>query len=314
MLPWLREADGVLLSISSDAAVNHYEGWGLYGASKAALDHVTLTYAAETGLTAYAVDPGDMRTAMHQDAFPGEDISDRPLPETVVPHLLALLDARPESGRYRGGGLPMTLLTETPHTHFAASAFAPQPAEERGLARDEVRLLVATPDGLSHERFRDLPDHLARRRRAGREHLRDDRRRGRRRARRPAGRAARRPPPRRRRPRRRAAHRARRRRARCSTRRAGDESQVGDVRLTLREPWPRTRPRRRRASATGCGGRRCAATSTASSTGTAGRSPTATSTAATRWRATRPSSAGTPAAPRWRRPGDRSPTPSSPGW
>ena len=101
MLPWLRDADGVLVSISSDAAVNHYEGWGLYGASKAALDHVTLTYAAETGLTAYAVDPGDMRTAMHQDAFPGEDISDRPLPETVVPHLLALLDAKPESGRYR---------------------------------------------------------------------------------------------------------------------------------------------------------------------------------------------------------------------
>ncbi len=101
MLPWLREAGGVLLSISSDAAVNHYEGWGLYGASKAGLDHLTLTYAAETGLTAAAVDPGDMRTAMHQDAFPGEDISDRPLPETVVPRLLALLDARPESGRYR---------------------------------------------------------------------------------------------------------------------------------------------------------------------------------------------------------------------
>ena len=103
LLPWLSEADGVLLSISSDAAVNHYETWGLYGASKAALDHVTLTYAAETGLTAYAVDPGDMRTAMHQDAFPGEDISDRPLPETVVPHLLALLEARPESGRYQAG-------------------------------------------------------------------------------------------------------------------------------------------------------------------------------------------------------------------
>jgi len=101
LLPWLRQADGVLLSISSDAAVHHYETWGLYGASKAALDHVTLTYGAETGLRAYAVDPGDMRTAMHQDAFPGEDISDRPLPETVVPRLLALLDARPEPGRYQ---------------------------------------------------------------------------------------------------------------------------------------------------------------------------------------------------------------------
>ena len=101
LLPWLQVTDGVLLSISSDAAVNHYDAWGLYGASKAALDHVTLTYAAETGLTGYAVDPGDMRTAMHQDAFAGKDISDRPQPETVVPRLLALLDARPESGRYR---------------------------------------------------------------------------------------------------------------------------------------------------------------------------------------------------------------------
>lgn len=101
LLPHLRAADGVLLSISSDAAVHHYETWGLYGASKAALDHVTLTYGAETGLTAYAVDPGDMRTAMHQDAFPGDDISDRPLPETVVPRLLALLEARPGSGRHQ---------------------------------------------------------------------------------------------------------------------------------------------------------------------------------------------------------------------
>ena len=91
----------MLLTISSDAAVEHYETWGLYGASKAGLDHVALTYAAEAGITAYAVDPGDMRTQMHQDAFPGEDISDRPLPETVVPHLLALLARRPASGRYR---------------------------------------------------------------------------------------------------------------------------------------------------------------------------------------------------------------------
>lgn len=105
LLPWLHAADGVLLSISSDAAVNHYETWGLYGASKAALDHVTLTYAAETGLTAYALDPGDMRTAMHQDAFPGEDITDRPLPETVVPRVLALLAARPAPGRYRAADL-----------------------------------------------------------------------------------------------------------------------------------------------------------------------------------------------------------------
>lgn len=100
LLPWLRAAGGAVLSISSDAAIQHYETWGLYGASKAALDHVTLTCAAETGLTAWAIDPGDMRTAMHQDAFLGEDISDRPLPETVVPHLLRLIETRPDSGRY----------------------------------------------------------------------------------------------------------------------------------------------------------------------------------------------------------------------
>lgn len=101
LLPWLHPGESTLVSISSDAAVNHYETWGLYGAGKAALDHVTLTFGAETGVAAYAVDPGDMRTQMHQDAFPGEDISDRPLPETVRPHLMRLLEQRPESGRYR---------------------------------------------------------------------------------------------------------------------------------------------------------------------------------------------------------------------
>ncbi|MBO9520307.1 MAG: SDR family oxidoreductase [Nocardioidaceae bacterium] len=102
LLPDLRAAGGILLAISSDAAVEHYEGWGLYGASKAGLDHIALTFAAENPeITSYAVDPGDMRTQMHADAFPGEDISDRPLPESVVPHLLALLAERPASGRYR---------------------------------------------------------------------------------------------------------------------------------------------------------------------------------------------------------------------
>lgn len=101
LLPLLTASRGVLLSISSDAAVEHYETWGAYAASKAALDHLTLTWGAEEGLDAYAVDPGDMRTAMHQAAFPGEDISDRPLPSTVVPHLMALLEQRPPSGRLR---------------------------------------------------------------------------------------------------------------------------------------------------------------------------------------------------------------------
>lgn len=108
LLPQLVASGGVLLSISSDAAVEHYPGWGLYGASKAALDHVTVQYAAENPeITGYAVDPGDMRTEMHQAAFPGEDISDRPLPETVVPELLFLISSGLPSGRYRTADLPV---------------------------------------------------------------------------------------------------------------------------------------------------------------------------------------------------------------
>ncbi|GAB3048933.1 SDR family oxidoreductase [Intrasporangium mesophilum] len=107
LLPALEVARGAVVNVSSDAGVEHYETWGGYGASKAALDHLTLTLAQEAdGIRAYAVDPGDMRTAMHQDAFLGEDISDRPLPEEVaVPGILALLDARPPSGRYRAADL-----------------------------------------------------------------------------------------------------------------------------------------------------------------------------------------------------------------
>ncbi|WP_279633152.1 SDR family NAD(P)-dependent oxidoreductase [Nocardioides euryhalodurans] len=104
--PLLRR-QGVVLGISSDAAVEHYETWGPYGAAKAALDHLVLTFGAETGLTAYAVDPGDMRTRMHQDAFPGEDISDRPLPGAVVPRLRALLEQRPASGRLRAADVAL---------------------------------------------------------------------------------------------------------------------------------------------------------------------------------------------------------------
>ncbi|MFM6849565.1 MAG: SDR family NAD(P)-dependent oxidoreductase [Terrabacter sp.] len=103
LLPSLVAAGGALVDVSSDAALEHYETWGGYGASKAALDHLTLTLAAEApGIRAWSVDPGDMRTAMHQAAFPGEDISDRPLPADVaVPALLTLIDTRPPSGRYR---------------------------------------------------------------------------------------------------------------------------------------------------------------------------------------------------------------------
>lgn len=102
LLPALTAASGVLINISSDAAVEPYETWGGYGSAKAALDHATRILAAEhPALAVYAVDPGDLRTAMHQAAFPGEDISDRPEPATVVPAFLQLLDKRPASGRYR---------------------------------------------------------------------------------------------------------------------------------------------------------------------------------------------------------------------
>jgi NAD(P)-dependent dehydrogenase (short-subunit alcohol dehydrogenase family) len=100
LTPQLLDRDGVVIGISSDAAVQHYETWGGYAASKAALDHLVLTFGAETGLTTYAVDPGDMRTPMHQAAFPGEDISYRPVPEVVAPRFLAHQEQRPESGRY----------------------------------------------------------------------------------------------------------------------------------------------------------------------------------------------------------------------
>lgn len=103
--PHLAEGAAVI-DISSDAAAEHYEAWGGYGATKAALDHLTLTLAVENpSLRWYAIDPGDMRTQMHRDAFPGEDISDRPLPETVVPAFLHLLQHCPPSGRYRATDL-----------------------------------------------------------------------------------------------------------------------------------------------------------------------------------------------------------------
>jgi NAD(P)-dependent dehydrogenase (short-subunit alcohol dehydrogenase family) len=91
-----------ILNITSDAAVEPYPGWGGYGSSKAALEQLTAILAAEhPDLGVYAVDPGDMRTQMQQDAFPGEDISDRPPPEDSVPGLLALVAGAVPSGRYR---------------------------------------------------------------------------------------------------------------------------------------------------------------------------------------------------------------------
>ena len=95
-----------IVNVTSDAAVEAYEGWGGYGASKAALEQLTRVLAVERpDLRVYAVDPGDMNTRMHQEAFPGEDISDRPPPEASVPGLLALVEGDAPSGRHRAADL-----------------------------------------------------------------------------------------------------------------------------------------------------------------------------------------------------------------
>jgi NAD(P)-dependent dehydrogenase (short-subunit alcohol dehydrogenase family) len=106
LLPALRATRGTLVTVSSDAAVEAYPGWGGYGSAKAALDQLTAVLAVENpDLHVYAVDPGDMNTAMHQRAFPGEDVSDRPAPETVVPALLRLARGEVPSGRHRAADL-----------------------------------------------------------------------------------------------------------------------------------------------------------------------------------------------------------------
>jgi NAD(P)-dependent dehydrogenase (short-subunit alcohol dehydrogenase family) len=100
-LPLMPEG-GCIVNVTSDAAVEAYEGWGGYGSAKAALDQLTAILAAEQpSVRVYTVDPGDMRTQMHQEAFPGEDISDRPPPEDSVPGLLELIESSLPSGRYR---------------------------------------------------------------------------------------------------------------------------------------------------------------------------------------------------------------------
>jgi NAD(P)-dependent dehydrogenase (short-subunit alcohol dehydrogenase family) len=104
-LPILRPGARIL-NVTSDAAVEPYEGWGGYGSSKAALEQLTNVLAAEhPELRIYAVDPGDMNTQMHQEAYPGEDISDRPPPEESIPGLLALVEGDRPSGRYRASEL-----------------------------------------------------------------------------------------------------------------------------------------------------------------------------------------------------------------
>lgn len=106
-LPLLRASGaGAVVDVSSDAAVEAYETWGGYGASKAALDQLSAVLAVEeTGIRVWAVDPGDMRTDLYEAAVPDDDATGRPSPETVVPAFLRLLDERPASGRYSAPSL-----------------------------------------------------------------------------------------------------------------------------------------------------------------------------------------------------------------
>ena len=109
-LPQLEQTRGLVVNVSSDASQIGYERWGIYGSSKAALDLVSKTLAAELkprGISIVSVDPGDMRTQMHRDAFPGEDISDRPLAEVTLPFWAWLINQDPRSitgVRYRAQG------------------------------------------------------------------------------------------------------------------------------------------------------------------------------------------------------------------
>jgi NAD(P)-dependent dehydrogenase (short-subunit alcohol dehydrogenase family) len=105
-LPLLQAPGGRVINVTSDAAVEGYEGWGGYGSSKAALEQLSRVLAAEhPELKVYWVDPGDMNTQMQQEAYPGEDVSDRPPPEVSVPGLLVMVEGHLPSGRYRAGDL-----------------------------------------------------------------------------------------------------------------------------------------------------------------------------------------------------------------
>ena len=115
LLPLLRASGGAVLNITSDAAVEAYAGWGGYGAAKAALEQASNVLGAEElAVRVWWADPGDLRTEMHQRAFPGEDISDRPRPETVVPAFTRLIAERLPSGRYRAAHLMPVSLWSSP--------------------------------------------------------------------------------------------------------------------------------------------------------------------------------------------------------
>ena len=132
VLPHLRPGARVV-SVTSDAAVEAYEGWGGYGSSKAALEQWTRVFGAEhPELHVYVVDPGDMRTQMHQEAFPGEDISDRPLPEVSVPGLLTLVEGDLASGRYVARTVATTKTNETEAAPLPTAGEQPELATAAG--------------------------------------------------------------------------------------------------------------------------------------------------------------------------------------
>jgi NAD(P)-dependent dehydrogenase (short-subunit alcohol dehydrogenase family) len=138
LLPHLRPGCRIVF-VTSDASVEAYEGWGGYGSSKAALDHLAAVLAVEhPEFAVYAVDPGDMNTRMHQEAFPGEDISDRPPPEASVPGLMEILTGSLPSGRYQARALPVTSPADGPAE--AAPAGGPaEPVQVNGTGAEALR-------------------------------------------------------------------------------------------------------------------------------------------------------------------------------
>ena len=305
-------AGGAIINVTSDAAVEPYEGWGGYGSSKAALEQLTAILAAEQpDLRVYAVDPGDMRTRMHQEAFPGEDISDRPPPEDSVPGLLELIDGELPSGRYqarRARSPTAARADERAGVRAAAPRWRPPSRRRRAAsARDAVRLMVADarPTSRSSTRgFDELPRAARRRRPARRQRLGDA-----------AGRGA-------------PAARGRRQRGarafrhpRAGARRALAGGRAAQRRRLAPGPGPRRRDdraRRRRGELElvapyASGSRLMLARSTAAaapsrscSSATASRSATATCSTPGRCRPTRTSTRSRPAAPRCRAPAGRS--------
>ena len=180
LLPQLRSRRGRVVNITSDASVEAYETWGGYGSSKAALDHATRVLAAEeAGVRAYAVDPGDLRTALHQEAFPGEDISDRPEPASVVPALLVLVTGELPGGRYRARR-PAAARGGTAGEHHPAPPLPAAPRPARPPSRPRPAAWPATRsgwrwprrEGPGHTTARTLPAAPAPRRPAGGQHQR----------------------------------------------------------------------------------------------------------------------------------------------